>query len=157
MAKIDKGLYKNLQRNKKAYFNYEIVDSLEVGMSLSGTEVKSMRECRFSFTDSYVVIENGQLMLMQFTIQPYKQGSIYNHIPLYPRKLLAHKQEIKRLKRKVDEKGFSIVPLRCYLKGNLVKMEIGLGRGKALHDKKNTIKERDLKRDAKRELKNLKF
>ena len=82
MAKIDKGLYKNLQRNKKAYFNYEIVDSLEVGMSLSGTEVKSMRECRFSFTDSYVVIENGQLMLMQFTIQPYKQGSIYNHIPL---------------------------------------------------------------------------
>ncbi len=144
-------------KNKKAYFNYEIVETIECGMSLAGTEVKSMREGRFSFTDSYVVIENGQLILLQFTIQPYKQGSIFNHDPERKKVLLAHKQEIKRLKRKIDEKGLTLVPTKVYLKNNLIKMEVGLARGKALHDKKNTIKERDLKKDAQRELKRLKY
>ncbi len=148
---------KLLNKNKKAYFNYEMVETLECGMSLEGTEVKSMREGRFSFTDSYVVIENGQLLLLQFTIQPYKQGSIFNHDPDRKRKLLAHKSEIKRLKRKVDEKGLTLVPTKVYLKNNIIKMEIGLARGKALHDKKNVIKERDLKKDAQRELKRLKY
>ncbi|MCH3916274.1 MAG: SsrA-binding protein SmpB [Spirochaetia bacterium] len=157
MSKTGKQDIKVLQRNKKAFFNYEILETLECGMSLSGTEVKSMREGRFSFTDSYVTIENGQLRLLQFTIQPYKQGSIFNHIPSGPRVLLAHKQEIKRLKRKTEEKGLTLVPIRVYLKGNLVKMEIGLARGKALHDKRDAIKERDMKRDAKRELKRLNY
>ncbi|MCY1151843.1 MAG: SsrA-binding protein SmpB [Sphaerochaetaceae bacterium] len=148
---------KLLNKNKKAFFNYEMVETLECGMSLEGTEVKSMREGRFSFTDSYVVIENGQLLLLQFTIQPYKQGSIFNHDPDRKRKLLAHKSEIKRLKRKVDEKGLTLVPTKVYLKNNIIKMEIGLARGKALHDKKNVIKERDLKKDAQRELKRLKY
>ncbi len=150
----DKDLY---LKNKKAFFNYEIVETLECGMSLEGTEVKSMREGRFSFTDSYVVIENNQLFLLQFTIQPYKQGSIFNHDPERKKRLLAHKQEIKRLKRKIDEKGFTLVPTKVYLKNNIIKMEIGLARGKALHDKKNAIKERDLKKDALREVKNLKY
>jgi SsrA-binding protein len=148
---------KLLNKNKKAFFNYEMVETLECGMSLEGTEVKSMREGRFSFTDSYVVIENGQLLLLQFTIQPYKQGSIFNHDPDRKRKLLAHKSEIKRLKRKVDEKGLTLVPTKVYLKNNIIKMEVGLARGKALHDKKNVIKERDLKKDAQRELKRLKY
>jgi len=149
--------YKLLNKNKKAFFNYEMIETLECGMSLEGTEVKSMREGRFSFTDSYVTIENGQLFLLQFTIQPYKQGSIYNHDPGRRRTLLAHKSEIKRLKRKVDEKGFTLVPTKVYLKNNMIKMEVGLARGKALHDKKNVIKERDLKKDAQRELKRLKY
>lgn len=157
MARTDKNTYKLLQKNKKAFFNYEMVESLECGMSLVGTEVKSIREGRFSFTDSYVVIENNSLFLLQFTIQPYKQGSIYNHESSRKRRLLAHKQEIKRFKRKVDEKGLTLVPTKVYLKGNIIKMEIALARGKALHDKRNTIKERDLKRDAKRELKNLNY
>ncbi|MBK5200588.1 MAG: SsrA-binding protein SmpB [Spirochaetaceae bacterium] len=157
MAGVDKNNYKLLQKNKKAFFNYEIVESLECGMSLVGTEVKSIREGRFSFTDSYVVIEKGNLVLLQFTIQPYKQGSIFNHDPNRKRVLLAHKQEIKRFDRKINEKGLTLVPIRVYLKGNLVKMEIGLARGKALHDKKDAIKERDLSRDAKREVKNLNY
>lgn len=148
---------KFLLKNKKAYFNYEIVETLECGMSLAGTEVKSMRAGKFSFTDSYVVIEDNQLVLLQFTIQPYKQGSIFNHDPERKKILLAHKQEIKRLKRKIDEKGLTLVPTKVYLKNNLIKMEVGLARGKALHDKKNTIKERDLKKDAQRELKRLKY
>lgn len=157
MSKLDNKDYKLLQKNRKAFFNYEIVETLECGISLVGTEVKSIREGRFSFTDSYVVIENGRLVLLQFTIQPYKQGSIFNHEPGRKRVLLAHKPEIKRLKRKVDEKGLALVPIKLYLKNNLVKVEIGLGKGKALHDKKNTIKERDLSRDAKREIKRLKY
>lgn len=157
MSRIDKNNYKLLLKNKKAFFNYEMVETIECGMSLVGTEVKSIREGRFSFTDSYVVIEKGQLILLQFTIQPYKQGSIFNHDPSRRRVLLAHKQEIKRLNRKINEKGFTLVPIKVYLKGNLVKMEVGLARGKALHDKKNTIKERDLSRDAKREVKNLNY
>ncbi len=148
---------KLLLKNKKAFFNYEMVETIECGMALEGTEVKSMREGKFSFTDSYVVIEKNQLILLQFTIQPYKQGSIFNHEPERKRKLLAHKQEIKRLKRKVDEKGLTLVPTKVYLKNNLIKMEVGLAKGKALHDKKNVIKERDLKKDAKRELKRLNY
>lgn len=157
MARLEKNTYKLIQKNKKAFFNFEIVESLECGMSLVGTEVKSIREGKFSFTDSYVVIEKGQLMLIQFTIQPYKQGAGYNHDPGRKRRLLAHKQEIKRFNRKINEKGLTLVPLKVYLMGNLVKMEIGLARGKALHDKKNAIKERDLHRDAKREIKNLNY
>ncbi|NCD04562.1 MAG: SsrA-binding protein SmpB [Spirochaetia bacterium] len=148
---------KLLLKNKKAFFNYEMVETIECGMALEGTEVKSMREGKFSFTDCYVVIEKNQLILLQFTIQPYKQGSIFNHEPERKRKLLAHKQEIKRLKRKVDEKGLTLVPTKVYLKNNLIKMEVGLAKGKALHDKKNVIKERDLKKDAKRELKRLNY
>ncbi len=148
---------KVLQTNKKAYFNYEVLEDLEAGVSLAGTEVKSIRSGRFSFVDSYIKIEDGEMVLIGFTIQPYDKGSIFNHVSDRKRRLLVHKQEIKRLRRKVEEKGLTLIPTKVYLKGNLVKMQVSLCRGKALHDKKETIKERDLSRQAQREARDYRF
>lgn len=148
---------KTLQTNKKAYFNYEILEDLEAGISLAGTEVKSIRLGRFSFIDSYIKIQDGEMLLIGFTIQPYDKGSIFNHQPNRTRRLLVHKQEIKRLRRKVEEKGLTLIPTKVYLKGNLVKMQVSLCRGKALHDKKEALKEKDLKRAAQREARDYKF
>ena len=154
MAEKKKENIKVLQRNKKAFFNYEIVDTIECGFALVGSEVKSMKAGMFSFQDSYVKIDNGSLFLVNFTIQPYKESSIFNHKPMRPRRLLCHRQEIKRLKRKVEEKGFSLVITQIYIKKNLVKGSLALVRGKTLVNKKNVIKERDIKREIQRELKN---
>ncbi len=149
---------KILQSNKKAYFNYEIIENIEAGVSLSGTEVKSLRQGKFSFGDSYIKIDNnGELMLVSFTIQPYDKGSLFNHQPDRTRRLLVHRQEIKRLRRKVEEKGLTLVPTKVYLKGNLVKVQVSLARGKNVQDKKQAIKERDLTRQANREAKEYKF
>lgn len=148
---------KTLQTNKKAYFNYEVLEDLEAGIALAGTEVKSIRSGRFSFTDSYVKIENNEMVLIGFTIQPYDKGSIFNHVSDRNRRLLVHKQEIKRLRRKVEEKGLTLVPTRVYLKGNLVKVQVSLCRGKALHDKKEAIKARDINRQAQREARDYRF
>lgn len=148
---------KLLQQNKKAYFNYEVVDELEAGISLEGTEVKSLRQGRFSFGDCYGRIINNELWLIGFTIQPYAQGSIFNHVPDRNRRLLVHKQEIKKLRRKVEEKGLTLVPTKVYLKGNLVKVQICLCRGKDARDKKQAIKERDLDRQAKRDVRDYNF
>ncbi len=149
----DEGI-KQLQRNKKAFFNYEIIETIECGISLAGTEVKSIRKNSFSFSDSYVKIDKrSNLVLEGFHISPYALGTIENHEPTRPRRLLAHAHEIKRLKRKVDEKGLTLVPTRVYLKRGLVKVEIGLARGKKTHDKRDTIRDRDLKRDADRSMK----
>ena len=148
--------FKLIQKNKKAYFNYEILEDLECGMALVGTEVKSVREGRVSFSDSYVEIKDGQLELIGFIIQPYSHGGkVFNHQGDRKRILLAHKQEIKKFRRKVEAKGMTIVPLEIYIKNNLVKMKIALARGKAVYDKKAAIKERDLQRDARREMKRL--
>ncbi|MGD9926138.1 MAG: SsrA-binding protein SmpB [Sphaerochaeta sp.] len=155
--KQDRNKFKLLQKNKKAYFNYEVIEDLECGISLAGTEVKSIRDGRFSFSDSYVTIDKQGLTLVGLTIQPYTHGNINNHEPNRNRRLLAHKGEIKRLKRKVDEKGFTLVPTSIYLKGNLVKVQISLCRGKQLHDKRAVVKERDLNRDTRRELKQLQY
>ena len=144
---------KILLKNKKAFFNYEISETLECGMSLVGTEVKSLRAGKFSFGDSYVRIRNKELFLIGLHISTYDFGNINNHEPVTDRKLLAKRQEIKKLRRKVEEKGFSLVPIKIYSKNNLIKLEIGLGRGKKLHDKRNTIRERDQKRDAQRQIK----
>lgn len=143
---------KEIGRNRKAFFNYEMVETLECGISLVGTEVKSVREGRVSFSDSYVVIRNGELILIGFMIQPYSHGNIFNHKQDRPRRLLAHKMEIRKFDRKVREKGFTIVPISIYMKKDKVKMEIALARGKNVRDKKDAIKERDLKRDAGREM-----
>lgn len=142
------------QKNKKAYFNYEVVEELECGISLEGTEVKSIRAGKFSFGDSYVKIKDGSLFIVSLHISPYAFGNINNHDPDRERRLLATKMEIKHLKRKVDEKGFTLVPTKIYSKNNLIKVEIGLCRGKKLHDKRNTIRERDLNREANRIIKN---
>lgn len=148
---------KLIQKNKKAYFNYEMLEELECGMALVGTEVKSIREGKCSFSDSYVVIKNGELVLIGFLIQPYSHGNIFNHEASRNRKLLAHRIEIKKFQRKVNEKGLTIVPLEIYLKGNLVKMKIALARGKNVRDKKEAIKEKDMKIDARRQLKEMNY
>lgn len=152
MAASGEGI-KLLQRNKKAFYNYEIIETLECGIVLEGTEVKSLRIGKFSYGDSYIRIKNGELFLIGLHISQYEFGNINNHEPVHDRKLLASRQEIKKLRRKVDEKGFSIVPTRIYLKKSLVKVEIGLARGKKMHDKRNAIRDRDMKRDAQRQLK----
>ena len=131
-----------------------MVEDFECGVALQGTEVKSIRMSRFSFGDSYVKITAKGLVLVAMHISQYAHGSINTHEPERDRRLLVHKQEIKRMKRKVDEKGMTLVPTQVYLKGNLVKVRISLCRGKQEHDKRNTIKDRDMKRDLRRELKN---
>ena len=153
---------KLIQKNNKAYFNYEILEELETGIALVGTEVKSVREGKCSFSDSYIVPKNGSLILIGFLIQPYSHGNIFNHktdrnrvLLDHKRRLLAHKQEIKKFTRKVNERGLTIVPLEIYLKGNLVKMKIALARGKNVRDKKDAIRERDLNRDARRQLREI--
>ena len=153
MAK-DGSPIKVLAKNRKARFNFEIDDTMECGIELRGTEVKSVRAGKISFSDSYARVRNGELFLIGFRISPYEHGNIFNHDPDRDRKLLAHAQEIKRLQRRIDERGFTLVPLRIYLKGGMVKVELGLGRGKKVHDKREAIKQRDQKREAEREMRN---
>jgi SsrA-binding protein len=142
---------KILALNKKARFEYEVVETLECGIALSGTEVKSIKIGQFSFADSYAKVENAQLWLVSLHITPYIFGNIHNREPARTRKLLAHKQEIKRLKRKTDEKGLTLVPTKFYLKKGLVKVEIAVCRGKKQADKRQAIKARDVKRDVDRD------
>lgn len=143
---------KVLAVNRKARYNYAVEDSLECGIELRGTEVKSMKERSFSFSDAYGKIDNGELWLVGLHVTPYKFGNIYNHEPDRIRKLLVHRQEIKRLSRKVNERGLTLVPLKFYLKKGMVKLELGICRGKRVVDKRQDIKRRDLKRDADRAL-----
>ncbi len=142
---------KILAENRKARFQYAIEDTLECGIELKGTEVKSMRAGKFSFSDSYARIINNELILVGFHISPYAFGNIHNHDPDRNRRLLVHKQEIKKFKRKVDERGYTIVPLKFYLKNGKVKLLIGIGKGKQAQDKRESIKKRDQMRDAERE------
>jgi SsrA-binding protein len=142
---------KNLAINKKAKFNYTVEESLECGIELKGTEVKSVKGGKFSFSDCYAKIENEELWLVGLFISPYDFGNRFNHEPSRPRKLLVHKKEIKRLKRKVQEKGLTLVPMRFYLKRSLVKIELSVCKGKKLVDKREEIKKRDIKRDLERE------
>jgi len=157
MSKIDKSSFKLLQKNKKAFFNYTIIESIECGISLVGTEVKSLRMGMFSFADSYITVDEHNLTLVGLTIQPYTFGNMNNHTPARNRKLLAHKAEIKHLRRKVDERGFTLVPTEIYLRGNLVKVQVSLCKGKQEHDKREEMKERDINRDTRRELKQLQY
>ncbi len=148
----ESGEIKILAKNKKARFLYYVDESMECGIALKGTEVKSMRNAMFSFTDTYARIENEELLLVSFHISPYNFGNLFNHDPDRIRKLLVHKSEIKKLRRKVDQKGFTLIPLKFYLKRGIIKMELGICKGKDLKDKRNTIKDRDSKRDSAREM-----
>ena len=143
---------KTLAVNRRARFNYEISEKLECGIELRGTEVKSMRSAKFSFTDAYGRIRNDELWLIGFHISPYEHGTIFNHDPDRDRRLLVHKQEIKGLRRDIDERGFTLVPLRVYLTHGIVKVEMGLGKGKRSTDKRETIKSRDVDRETQREI-----
>jgi SsrA-binding protein len=146
---------KIIASNKKAYHNYEIVESMEAGIALLGSEVKSVREGRISLKDSYAEIKNGEVFLLQAHISPYEPANRFNHDPLRERKLLLHRREIKRLIGKIREKGFTLVPTKVMFndKGK-VKVEISLARGKRLYEKKRAIKERDLAREMRAALKN---
>ena len=143
---------KSLANNRKARHNFQITDKFECGIELRGTEVKSLRGGRFSFADAYGWIEEDQLWLVGFHISTYDFGNRNNHEPDRRRRLLVHKQEIKRLKRQILERGLTLVPLRVYLKGSIVKIELGIGRGKKLYDKRADIKKKDVKRDTDREI-----
>lgn len=138
---------KVLGENRKAYHLYFIEDRLECGIALVGTEVKSLRGGQFSFNDAYAQVENGELFLLNFHITPFFKGTTNNHPPLRKRKLLAHKAEIQRLGRQSREKGFTLIPLQVYLKKGKVKVLLGVCKGKKLHDKRQSIKERDLQRE----------
>ncbi|MBP3367123.1 MAG: SsrA-binding protein SmpB [Treponema sp.] len=144
---------KVIAQNRKAHFNYTVTDSLECGIVLEGSEVKSVKAGSISFGDSFAYIERGEVFLQNFHIAEYSFSSIFNHDPDRKKKLLLHKDEIKRLQRKTDEKGFTLVPLEIYLKNGLVKIKLGLCKGKKEFDKRASIKDRDVKREIAREFK----
>jgi len=135
-----------IAKNKKAKHDYFVEERLEAGLVLQGTEVKSCREGRINFKDAYCDFLNGELYVLQMHISPYPHAGVFNHEPERPRKLLLHKRELKRLLGKIKEKGLTLVPLALYLKGNRIKLEIGLARGKKLYDKRESIKQRDTER-----------
>lgn len=140
-------------RNKKARFEYEIHDTYEAGVVLRGTEVKSIRLRKVSIQESYARIKDGEVFIVGMNISPYEMGNRFNHEALRERKLLLHKSEIRKLIGKLNEKGYTLVPLRLYIKNGKVKIELGLGKGKAVYDKKKTIQDRDMKRDMQRDIK----
>ena len=141
-----------LVQNRRARFNYEILERYEAGISLLGTEVKSIREGKANIQEAYADVRNGEVFLVGAHISPFSHGNITNHAPLRDRKLLLHAKEIERLGAKVAEKGLTLVPLRIYTKGRRIKLEIGVGKGKKLHDKREDIKRRDQEREARRDL-----
>lgn len=150
MAKTSTKLIAN---NKKAYHDYFILDTYEAGIALHGTEVKSLRMGKCSVKESFIRVENGEVFIYGMHISPYEKGNIFNKDPLRPRKLLLHKAEINKMLGKTKEKGMAIVPLKVYFKGRLVKVEIGLARGKKLYDKRNDIAKKDQQREAQRDFK----
>ena len=139
--------------NRKARRDYEILESFEAGIVLTGTEIKSLREGRINFKDSYARVQGGEVFLVNAHISPYSHGNVQNHDPLRERKLLLHKSEIKRLRGKTEEKGLTLVPLQAYFIRGRAKVELALARGKARYDKRETIKRRVTQREVERELK----
>ena len=133
--------------NRKAFFNYEIFEKAEAGVVLAGSEVKSIREGGLNFRDSFVEFKGGELFLVGCRIGPYSHGNQQNHLEGRDRKLLLHKREILKLGGKATERGYTIIPLRAYFKNGKVKVEIGLARGKKSHDKRESIKRKDIERD----------
>lgn len=150
MAKTEGKLIAN---NKKAYHEYFILETYEAGISLAGTEVKSLRTGKCSIKEAFIRIENGEIFIYGMHISPYEKGNIFNKDPLRVRKLLLHKMEINKMLGKMKEKGMAIVPLKVYFKNSLIKVEIGLAKGKKLYDKRNDIAKKDQQREAQRDFK----
>ena len=144
---------KLIANNKKAYHDYFIDETYEAGVALHGTEVKSVRMGKCSVKESFIRIENGEVIAYGLHISPYEKGNIFNRDPLRPKKLLLHKYEINKLAGKIAEKGYTLVPLKVYIKGDLIKVEIGLARGKKLYDKRQDIAKKDQRREVEREFK----
>lgn len=154
MAKQAKKLIAN---NKKAYHDYFIEDKYEAGISLAGTEVKSLRMGRCSVKEAFIRIEKGGVYVYNMHIAAYEKGNIFNKDPLRVRKLLLHKREIRKIEGQIAQKGYTVVPLSVYFSGSLVKVEIGLAKGKKLYDKRQDIAKKDQRREAERKFKNLQF
>lgn len=150
MAKVEKKLIAN---NKKAYHDYFLEEKYEAGIELHGTEVKSLRLGKCSVKESFIRIENGEVIIYGMHISPYEKGNIFNKDPMRPKKLLMHKAEIRKLIGKIAEQGYTIVPVEVYFKGSLVKIEIALAKGKKLYDKRHDIAKKDMKREAMRDFK----
>jgi SsrA-binding protein len=150
---MDEASYKNVAQNRKARHEYEILDTYEVGIVLAGTEVKSLRAAKVQFVDSYAIIENGELWVHNIHITPYDHGNVHNHEPVRKRKLLMHKQELRKLYARSVERGLTLIPLRIYFKNKVAKLEIGLARGKKLHDKRSSVADRDARREIDRKMK----
>lgn len=145
---------KTVASNKSAFFNYEIIESLEAGIALLGSEVKSVRDGRVSLKESYAELRNGEVFLVHANISPYEPANRFNHDPLRDRKLLLHRREIKRLIGKIREKGWTLVPTKVVLNDQgKVKVELALAKGKRMYEKKQAIKERELDREVRAELK----
>ena len=146
-------IIKTIVTNRRAYHNYLIQDSVEAGIVLTGTEIKSIRAGRVSLGDAYVKPEAGELWLLNAHIARYEAGSYLSHEPTRPRKLLLHRRQIDNLTSKVSEKGLALVPLRLYIKGSIVKVEVALAKGKKLYDKRESIVRRETEREMERALK----
>ena len=144
---------KLIANNKKAYHDYFIEEKYEAGIALHGTEVKSLRMGKCSIKESFMKVEKGEVFVYNMHISPYEKGNIFNKDPLRVRKLLLHKSEIRKIAGSMSQKGYTLVPLRVYLKGSLVKIEIGLARGKKLYDKRQDIAKKDQRREAERSYK----
>lgn len=142
-----------IANNKKAYFDYFIEDTYEAGIALAGTEVKSIRQGHCSIKEAFIGVEDGEVYIHHMNISPYEKGNIFNKDPLRKRKLLLHRYEINKLDADRQVKGYTIVPLKVYLKDGLVKISIGLAKGKKLYDKRQDIAKKDMKREAEKEFK----
>jgi len=142
-----------IANNKKAYHDYFIEDSFEAGISLHGTEVKSLRMGKCSIKESFIRIERGEVFIYGMHVSPYEKGNIFNKDPLRVKKLLLHRYEINKIQGKIAEKGYTLVPLKVYLKGSLVKIEIGIAKGKKQYDKRQDIAKKDQRREAQRDFK----
>ena len=148
---------KIIAKNPVAYYNYNINDKLEAGIVLSGTEIKSIRSGKVNLKDTYINIKNGEAYIYGMHISPYEHGNIFNKDPLRTRKLLLNKREINKLNGIVSQKGMTIVPIQLYFKNNFVKLEIGIGKGKKLYDKREDIAKKDAERKIQRILKNSEY
>ena len=144
---------KLIANNKKARHDYFVEDTFEAGIVLHGTEVKSLRQGHCSIKEAFIEIDDGEAFIHQMHISPYEKGNIFNKDPLRVRKLLLHRSEISKIAGQIKQKGYTLIPLKVYFRGSLVKVEIGLCRGKKLYDKRNDIAKKDQKREAQREFK----
>ena len=148
---------KLIAKNPTAYHNYNIEDKIETGIVLSGTEIKSIRSGKVNLKDSYAMIKNGEVFILGMHISPYEHGNIFNNDPLLNRKLLLNRREINKLIGLTKQKGYSLVPISLYFKGSLVKLELGIGKGKKLYDKRQDIAKRDAQRQISANLKNKQY
>lgn len=148
----EKDSVRHILTNRRARHEYLVLETLEVGIALLGTEVKSARAGKINLMDAYATVQNGELFMHNMHISPFDKGNIFNHDPMRVRKLLARKKEIRKLEQKVNEKGLTLIPMQLYFLGRHLKIELGVCRGKKTYDKRHALKERDTRRDMERQM-----